>query len=213
MGNLAGKRILFLGSSVTYGHFAEGISFADIIAERTGMIAVKEAVSGTTLVDEFCQRAFENHGDGRSYIARMEALDKAQHFDAVVVQLSTNDATQGKTLGELGTSFDSADFDKLTITGAMEYIIAYAKETWNCPVFFYSGAYFEHPGYIAMADRMLEIADKWGIGVIDLFHDKDFNNIDKALYDEYMHDPVHPFYKGYAEWWAPYIQSHLEELI
>ena len=58
MSTLAGKQILFLGSSVTYGHFSEGVSFVEIIAERTGMLPVKEAVSGTTLVDEFAPQAY-----------------------------------------------------------------------------------------------------------------------------------------------------------
>ena len=143
----------------------------------------------------------------------MEALDRSRHFDAVVVQLSTNDATKGKPLGELSRSFRPADFDKHTATGAIEYIIGYVREVWDCPVIFYSGAYFEHPAYAAMAARMLEIAEKWARPVIDLYHDAAFNAIDSGLYAAYMHDPIHPFYRGYAEWWAPYIQKKLEELL
>ena len=45
------KRIIFLGSSVTYGSAAGGVSFADIICEKNGYEMIKEAVSGTTLVD------------------------------------------------------------------------------------------------------------------------------------------------------------------
>ena len=32
--DLKGKTILFLGSSVTYGAFADGVSFADLMAEQ-----------------------------------------------------------------------------------------------------------------------------------------------------------------------------------
>lgn len=49
---LEGKTILFLGSSVTYGSAAKGESFADYLAARDGVIVVKEAVSGTLLVDQ-----------------------------------------------------------------------------------------------------------------------------------------------------------------
>ena len=49
---LRGKTIIFLGRSVTYGSASGGESFADYMAKRDGIVAVKEAVSGTTLVDE-----------------------------------------------------------------------------------------------------------------------------------------------------------------
>ena len=49
---LVGKRIIFLGSSVTYGACAMGQSFIEALEEKDGIIAIKEAVSGTLLVDE-----------------------------------------------------------------------------------------------------------------------------------------------------------------
>ena len=56
-------------------------------------------------------------------------------------QLSTNDATTKKELGQISKGFDQPDFDTKTITGAEEFIIWYAQETWNCPVIFYTGSY------------------------------------------------------------------------
>lgn len=55
--------MIFLGSSVTYGAASQGVSFADFIARRNGCEAIKEAVSGTTLVD--------NGSD--SYVSRLKA--------------------------------------------------------------------------------------------------------------------------------------------
>ena len=46
---LRGKRILFLGSSVTKGACALNQSMADDIAARDGAVVTKEAVNGTTL--------------------------------------------------------------------------------------------------------------------------------------------------------------------
>ena len=46
---LAGKKLLFLGSSVTYGSASLGVSMADYIAVLDSCDVVKEAVSGTTL--------------------------------------------------------------------------------------------------------------------------------------------------------------------
>ena len=85
---LAGKNIVFLGSSVTKGFAAYGKSFVDMIAARTGATCVKEAVSGTTLVDD----------NAKSYVARLKALDPKTPCDLFVCQLSTNDATKKNPL-------------------------------------------------------------------------------------------------------------------
>ena len=45
---LTGKTICYLGSSVTYGAAAKGVSFVEYIAKRNGNEYTKEAVSGTT---------------------------------------------------------------------------------------------------------------------------------------------------------------------
>ena len=86
---LNGKTIIFLGSSVTAGYGSLGVSFADFLEKTDGITAIKEAVSGTTLVD--CYR--------NSYVHRIQAIDKNIKPDAVVCQLSTNDATKNMPLG------------------------------------------------------------------------------------------------------------------
>lgn len=48
---LRGKRICYLGSSVTLGLYSMDVSFADYISYRNGCEYVKEAVSGTTFVE------------------------------------------------------------------------------------------------------------------------------------------------------------------
>lgn len=206
---LEGKSILFLGSSVTYGDASQGTSFVDYLNILDGIKATKNAVSGTTLVDEFSVFVWMGKGDGRSYVERLKSEDQTANYDAVVVQLSTNDATTKKTLGEIsnGTAIDA--FDTQTITGAMEYIIAYSKNAWNCPVIFYTGTYYDSAEYAAMVDRLLELQTKWDIGVIDMFHDTDLNAIDEDTYNFYMYDKIHPTKAGYLEWWTPVIENYL----
>lgn len=48
---LRGMNIAFLGSSVTKGHCAEGISFVEFLCKHNGCTYTKEAVSGTTIAD------------------------------------------------------------------------------------------------------------------------------------------------------------------
>lgn len=210
---LEGKSILFLGSSVTYGDASQGTSFVDYLNVLDGIKATKNAVSGTTLVDEFSVFVWMGKGDGRSYVERLKSEDQTANYDAVVVQLSTNDATTKKTLGEIsnGTAIDA--FDTQTITGAMEYIIAYSKNAWNCPVIFYTGTYYDSAEYAAMVDRLLELQTKWDIGVIDMFHDTDLNAIDEDTYNFYMYDKIHPTKAGYLEWWTPVIENYLYDYL
>lgn len=58
------KKYIFLGSSVTYGSAAGGYSFVDMLAEKNQIDCIKEAVSGTTLVDNgpdsYVQRMIHN---------------------------------------------------------------------------------------------------------------------------------------------------------
>ncbi len=64
---LTGKRILFLGSSVTYGVAAQGQSFVELFETLDGVKAIKEAKSGTTLVDKNSILALIAFGNGDSY--------------------------------------------------------------------------------------------------------------------------------------------------
>ena len=203
---LAVLNIIWLGSSVTYGAQAGGhYSMADAIQDNhPGTVCEKYAISATTLVNE----------KEDSYVSRMKLICKDETPDLFVVQLSTNDATTGKPMGEVTDSTDPADFDDTTIAGAIETIISYVQETFGCPVVFYTGTYAEKENYDQMVDLLLQIQEKWGIGVVDMFHNEEMTAVyGTDLYNEYMHDEVHPFRKGYVEWWTPVIEEYLTEYI
>ncbi len=200
---LKGNTYLFLGSSVTYGPLATGISMVDILAKQESVTCYKYAVPGTTLVDV--------EGSDQTYIKRMETIDKTLELDHFICQLSTNDATQKKPLGMVAADLkDPYFFDRTTIIGAMEYIIWYAQTTWNCPVSFYTGTPFYAPLYIDMIDALYELQEKWGIGIIDLYNNEELNSISDELYAQYMTDKIHPTFLGYRDWWLPEFVKHLE---
>jgi lysophospholipase L1-like esterase len=50
---------------------------------------------------------------------------------------------------------------------------------------------------------LLQVRDKWGIGVLDLWAPDAFNDISDELRSLYMLDPIHPSRAGYREWWGP----------
>ena len=190
---LQGKTVLFLGSSVTNGAAALHQSIPEYFAARMGCTAIKEAVDGTTLCDT----------GKSSYIQRMlNNVDPDQQIDLVVCQLSTNDASKGMPLGDFGD-------DTATITGAIEYIIRYAKETWHCPVVFYTNARYDSDAYPAMVSRLYEIAEKEDVGVLDLWSDDAFNSISEEQRALYMKDNIHPYKSGYRDWWGPELEKQL----
>ena len=191
---LHGKRVAFLGSSITYGCGPNGVSFVEYIAKRNGCMCYKEAVSGTTLVENTPE----------SYIKRLRKMDVNDKFDIFVCQLSTNDAAQNMPLGDID------DNDTNTVTGAIRYIYQYVQDKWHCPFVMYTSAYYENRNYQKMVKRVKEMNY---INLIDMYSDVDFNNITDKQRKLYMLDGVHPTQAGYLEWWTPYIEEELSKFL
>lgn len=193
---LKGKRMIFLGSSVTFGACSFEQSFVEFLEAEDGIIPYKEAVSGTTLADL----------KDSSYIARMKTIPADFRADAFITQLSTNDATKMIPLGTIGNK------DTKTVAGAIEYIIEYAQKTWKCPVIFYTGTQYDSKRYEEMIELLYEIQKVHKIGIIDLWNNP-MNHIDKDTYSLYMADGIHPAKAGYRLWWTPEIRKSLIHMI
>ena len=204
--------MMFLGSSVTYGTNNWGNSWADYLGDEYGdeVIIRKRALSGTTLVNT----------ERESYIGRMlTEINKNAKIDHLVVQLSTNDSGWGLPLGTLGApdEFRSEAFDNRIdtygkkdsreIINGMEFIIAYAKETWGCKVTFWSGPNNGRESYDKMEDALVkQILPKWekkGMGVID-YYSFWFPEKGVVIND----DMVHPYQAGYKQM-VPYAYDYL----
>ena len=177
--DLYNKTVLFLGSSVTFGSSSSGISFADLMEEQCGLKMVKEALSGTTLADI----------DDGSYVARLKKVDRRIKMDLVIVQLSTNDAGRGVPLADT--------------EAAIRFIADYVRTTWDCPLVFYTGTYFDSKPYAAMVDLLRKLAKEHGFSILDLWDDPAMRAVSEADYKRYMADPVHPTLYGYKDWWTP----------
>lgn len=203
--SLFGKKIIFLGSSVTYGSAAKGQSFVELLAKSLGIVPIKEAVSGTTIVDKPSNNL-------PSYIQRMKALDTSMKVDLFVCQLGTNDAAKNYPLGNIAADSQLSSFDTQTITGAIEYILRYVKNTWDCPTVFYTGTRYDNQAYGAMVKRLYQLQQKWPIGILDLWNDPDMYQVSPYDYARYMADPIHPTAIGYAQWWTPKFEEFLGAL-
>ncbi len=228
---LEGKKIYWLGSSVTYGASSGGESMAEFLAAKTGAICKKDAVSSTTIFDDGSS-GVTGAGSYTRRLTESKVFDKNEVVDAFICQISTNDSTSSR-LSKRGYVLDSSftdkeDFDRATTMGGVEYIIAYVIETWDCPVYFYSGSYFGDPGtgnrtnanpsgtnYSKLIDDVKIAVEKWQslgyeVDVIDMFNDKDFNGqVSDDYYKWCTNDPIHPKRAGYLNWWMPYFEQYL----
>lgn len=197
---LAGKQVCILGSSVVYGSASGENAVGEYLSARLGFDLTKEAVSGTTLVDI---------GE-KSYISRLKnRIDPNTDFDLFICQLSTNDATGKRPLGKISDNTSLEEFDTSTVTGALEYIICYAQQTWGCPVVFFTGSRYDSIAYEAMVERLTELKDKYDICVLDLWHSDTFNALPEEQRKIYMVDNIHPSKAGYRDWWGPELEKQL----
>lgn len=200
---LSGKTIYWLGSSVVVGEKAEHFSMVEYLSARNRMTNVKEAVSGTTL------KAAEDGQDYYSRLIHSAVLDKNAVIDAFICQISTNDVYVPQDWGNVTNDdvTDPACFDRRTTLGGVESIIAYAHDTWHCPIFFFSGSYygstpihgdvreaFWNTGddYGKLVGRVRQAVEKWNamdgydVRLIDLYNDKAFNGISTEDFQFYM---------------------------
>lgn len=200
---LEGKTICVLGSSVADGYSSSHYAVGEYFEARFGCKLIKETVSGTTLTNLY----------NNSYVSRMVNNIDATEIDLFICQLSTNDASMNLNLGEVSESTNPADFNQWTIIGSMECIIGYAQHTWNCPVVFFTGSYYDNAAYENMVNALYELQEKWDIGILNLYHNDDFNNISDEMRSIYMSDDIHPNKAGYRDWWGPEMEKQLLEYL
>lgn len=186
--DLKGKSVLFLGSSVTFGSASGGVSFADMMQETCGIHMIKEAVSGTTLADV----------KETSYVARLKRIDKGQKIDLFICQLSTNDAVK---------KIEPAKTEQ-----AIRFILEYVKDTFDCPIVFYTGTYFDDSNYERLVEMLEALQGEYDFKILNLWRDPEMLAVCEADRKRYMADPIHPSEVGYREWWTPRFISFCESI-
>ncbi|WP_082617869.1 SGNH/GDSL hydrolase family protein [Lactobacillus selangorensis] len=199
---LYGKKIGFLGSSITYGAAAHGVSFVDYLRAEDGVLATKSAISGTTLAGNA----------EKSYVKRLVSdFDPEQHLDAFVCQLSTNDGRAHKQLGAITPDSQRDGFDQTTTLGAIEFICAYVQAHFDCPLVFYTCLRKPDSDYADLIQQLYQLQTKWQFQIIDLWADPVVNSVTKAAPDA-MFDDAHPTQLGYEKIWTPVFEKQLSQL-
>lgn len=190
---LRDKKILFLGSSVTRGMASLQISFVEMLQKKYGIIPYKEAVDGTTLADI----------SESSYVSRLKKIDPKIKFDAVVVQLSTNDAFRDVPIYSSSQS---------NIEDSIKEISAYVKNTWNIPLIFYTCPYYGSEKYDNMVKLLYELSKSENFEIVDIYNSEEFRKLSPYDKNLYMYDANHPTQIGYFHM-VKYFEQILQKII
>lgn len=200
---LTGKRIGFLGSSITIGAGSLNESFVDFLQAEYGIIPSESAISGTTLAGPATD----------SYIARLQSDFKdITKLDAFVCQLSTNDDRQNKPLGQINATKTTA-FDTTTTIGALEAILAEVATRYHCPILCYTC--LRDPQDLAYANlikQLYQLQAKWHFTILDLWADQQLRQLTTDQ-PATMMDDAHPTRLGYRELWTPKFETALTKMI
>lgn len=195
---LKDSRVLVLGSSVAQGTASMGYGISEYLQYRFGCTCTKDTVRGTTIADTGPQ----------SILKRLKTHTSDEVYDLVICQLSTNDATKRLPVGRAGKEKDSE-----TIWAGLSDIIDYVRQTWGCPLVFFTSCRFVNDRYDAMVAALHELTDATTVGVLDLWNNRNFNTISKTERKLYMADSIHPTMAGYRDWWGPELERQLRNYL
>ncbi len=216
---LKGKKIAFLGDSITLGYGLENREdrFSTVTSKMLGAIEENYGITGTLVA-----RAGLNNSDDNAYIDRVHLVDNA---DYIVIFGGTNDYfwSDCKIAPE-----DVNETDEKYFTVAVDHIIEHCKEVNDASNIlivtpyphhgignFLGGADFKdksehdtselnynghHIG--EYAEYLVKAATEAGVNILDLYTDSDF------VWQELTSDGCHPNPKGHI-WLAERVAAKL----
>lgn len=167
-GQLKGKTMYAFGDSIVYGH-VYARSFVNLTAERELMPLTKYAVNGATIAPV----------SGSSQILAQVRGAASQAPDYVVFNGGTNDAelisANQYGIGTMAAGFDPATFDNSTYAGSLETTIHTMRAKWPTARIVYVAVHKlgsrDWNTQLAMRSVTLQICNKWGVTVADVFND------------------------------------------
>lgn len=199
---LSSKRILWLGSSFSASTGSAGITLCDYLAQ----------INDAEIINESLEHSYLSSTMQNSAVKRIRSsLALVSHADCLVIEVSPIDAQL--THGDISDSQDRFTFKLKTTIGALEYLIAYAKELWNPTIILFTLPYCSDPSYEQLITKVHQVSDKWNVHLIDMYHDRELENPDPVKRSLYMTDMNHPTKAGLLNWIVPYMQNQLVHIV
>ena len=233
---LTEKTAVFLGDSICaasteYEGAMAGYGWAGLIGEANNMVWKNCGVDGGTITE--LEEVAESIGE-RAWLTKQVDVAYAEHPDAdyVIFEGGCNDAARmgDSKLGEISTGY--SNFDKTTFSGAFETLVLKmintfpkAKIGYIIPPKMHTGNDHTSKGheYRRFFDRAVEICQKWGIPVIDLwngcpmnpkltvYYDSSIPKLESNAAGKYYTDGQHLTITGY-KFISPLIEAWMRNL-
>ncbi len=212
---LNGKKMLFMGDSISYGSgdgaspFRTGRAWAGRIADRTGAITTNASVGGAKV-------SFLAGDDNWVYSQYLPHAN--EKFDIIVMHGGVNDARHNRSVGKLSEGKDEATLNANlgNYAGGLEWMFYNVKKTNSEAKLFFianhrldghsTGRAKNMSAYFNIAK---EACEKWGVIFIDLYNNKELNDKLETTTTKYLPDTLHLNAAGY-DIITPYIIEALE---
>ncbi len=215
---IKGKKILFLGDSITEGFRAskKENAYWKVLEKETGAIVKAYGIGGTRIAEQI--NKIDSKTDNSHFITRVNSMD--EDADIIAVFGGTNDYGHGDApLGQMSDRTDK------TFYGAMHNLCCALIERYP-----YSKIIIMTPTHRANENSLLnergirnvatmsryveiekEVAEFYSLPVLDLYAISGLNPEIKKIQDLYMNDGLHPNDLGHKRI-AEVIKSFLEIL-
>lgn len=227
-GSVSGLKFLNFGDSVAAGAKSNKVTWADMIAQLIdGTVLASPATAGHTLAQI---RSQVETAIGKSYAPDVVFLEgglndmigtneESGGTDKEAYTVATFE-TAGIGLGTLKPyDFTAPDGTDLTFTGQVEYIMYKVKNKWKTaiPMWVLTHRTSKRDAQLQEVcyQRIIECAKKWGVVVIDVFHESGLNAVNSSVTPSGMTDDsnggTHPTAAGYKKYYVPMMMDALNK--
>ena len=228
---LYGKLITCTGNSITSAiHSVPNNGYVEQIAKAHGMSVDNHSVWGGIIPTGHPRDINGNKDTSESFNPNnlMKCIhdtiaDMDSNADIVIMSGSINDCeywSDGNYLGELTNDFTS-ELNTNTFYGALESMCKNALQKWSGKPIIYVIEHrmtLDNTGYgqyyLQLHNAIVEVMNKWGISIVDLFHEMPSLNYNDGYKTAYTTgDGTHPNYDGYAKFYVPRVYAEIKKLI
>ena len=210
---LSGKKLLVFGDSIAYGNTSTNQqAYGEYIASKNSMTLSKQSVSGAFLV---------SNQENSIYTKVEDFISNSNDtFDYILLEGGCNDMTINSPLGTIIDGYDTTSCVTTTISGSLEKIISDLRNKWpQANIIFVTNHKMSSRSWTIQNnyyDRFIEICNKWGIGVADIFNKGQLSSYISSMATTCFpesetsptgYDRTHPNPTGYKNFYCPIIEA------
>lgn len=207
---LRGKTVAVFGDSLMYGAGSSGKGPADILAEKYDMSINKYCVSGSTMgvrTDDETYTVDEVH-----HIAKQvrNAIAAGITPSIIIFNGGTNDIGGSIPKGSITTVYTQPASESYFADGFETVAYLLNKNFVGIPMVYiraHNMSSRTYAGQIEYGELGVQIAEKWGIYVIDMY--KRMNTQLEEYRTAYLEDYTHPNLAGYTKYYIPAIEEFI----